>query len=65
MQVIIDRIEGEFAVVELDDGSILDVPKSLFNGAKEGDIIDISINHQLTNERTKEIENLMDDIFID
>ncbi len=65
MQVIIDRIEGEFAVVELDDGSILDVPKSLFNGAKEGDIIDISINHKLTNERTKEIENLMDDLFVD
>ena len=65
MQVIIDRIEGEFAVVELDDGSILDVPKRLFNDAKEGDIIDISINHKLTNERTKEIENLMDDLFVD
>lgn len=65
MQVIIDRIEGEFAVVELDDGSVLDVPKRLFNDAKEGDIIDISINRQLTNERNKEIESLMDDLFVD
>lgn len=65
MQVIIDRIEGEFAVVELDDGSILDVPKSLFNDAKEGDIIDISINHKLTDERNKEVKNLMDDLFVD
>ena len=65
MQVIIDRIEGEYAVVELEDGNIIDVPKELFNDAKEGDIIDISINQELTDERKNEINDLMDDLFVD
>ena len=29
MRVIIDRFEGDYAVVELEDGSMVNMPKSL------------------------------------
>ncbi|TGE31445.1 DUF3006 domain-containing protein [Desulfosporosinus sp. Sb-LF] len=40
MKGIIDRFEGDFAVVEFDGRQIRDIPKSeLAPGAKEGDVI--------------------------
>ena len=44
MQVVVDRIEGDYLVLELEDGNIIDVKKELIPNAKEGDIIDIFIN---------------------
>ena len=40
MRVIIDRFEGEYAVVEL-DGEMLTAPRALFGDACEGDAIQI------------------------
>ena len=40
MRLIIDRFEGDFAVVELEDRSTIDIPKKLIpKGAKEGDVL--------------------------
>jgi len=65
MQVVVDRIEEEFIVVELEDGNVVDVPKVLIPGAKEGDIIDIYINRDETEKKNTEVKKLMDDLFVD
>ena len=58
--IVIDRFEGEFAVIELEDRTTLVIPKAIFHGAKEGDVINIEIDEQETSKRKKEIEKLMD-----
>ena len=62
MEVIIDRIEGSFAVVELPDGGTENIPISLLEGAKEGDIVEIIINEQATEERRQAIQNKLDSL---
>ena len=42
MQVIIDRFEDGYAVLELPNKSALNVPRELFPGAEEGDIYQIT-----------------------
>lgn len=64
MKVIVDRIEGKNAVVEIEEGSFALLPLVLVNGVKEGDVIDISIDKEETEERKKKINNLMDELFI-
>jgi len=58
MQVIVDRFEGNFAVVELPNKEMIDVPLVLFPDAKQGDVIEIIINHDETNKRKKRINDL-------
>ena len=65
MQVVIDRIEEYYIVLELENGNIIDVPKELIPGAREGDIVDIYINRDETNEKKEEVKKLMDDLFVD
>lgn len=65
MQVVVDRIEEDYIVLELEDGSIIDVPQVLIPGAKEGDVVDIYINHDETNKKNEDIKKLMDDLFTD
>ncbi|ADL54013.1 Protein of unknown function DUF3006 [Clostridium cellulovorans 743B] len=69
MTGIIDRFEGEFCVVEMENGSmrdvrILDIPA----GSKEGDVLifkdnKIFLNKAETEKRKREIEELMKDMF--
>ncbi len=64
MQVIIDRFDGNFAVVELDNGETVNMPRKLVpKGAKEGDVVDIRINEETTLERRQRIENMMKDLW--
>lgn len=63
MQLIVDRIEGEFLIVENELGKIIQVPKDLIPNAKENDIINIEIDHKRTENRKKEIKDLMNQIF--
>ncbi len=42
MRVIIDRLEGDIAVVEC-SGEMLSVPAKLFENAKEGDHVEICV----------------------
>ena len=64
MKVIIDRFEGDYAVVELPDGTMVDMPISLIpEGAREGDVLVISIDIDETAKRKERIKNLMDDLW--
>ena len=42
MKAVIDRFEGEFAVIELDNGKTVDLPSVLVPDAREGDIVVIT-----------------------
>ena len=51
MRVIIDRFEGEYAVVELEDGSMAYLAAKLLPGAREGDVVLIKIGRASCRER--------------
>ncbi len=64
MDVIIDRFEGGFAVVELPDGGMCDMPLPLVpKDAKEGSVITIGVNREETEIRTKNAENRLKGLF--
>ncbi len=65
MRVIIDRFEGDFAVVETENGAFVNLPKCLVPDAKEGDVISITIDHAETEKREEKINHLMDKLFKD
>lgn len=66
--LIIDRFEGDFAVVEA-DGKWLDIPKSLLPpDAARGDILKpcsgrYTIDKALTKARREEIQKRMEELF--
>ena len=63
--LIIDRFEGDYAVVETSDGFINIPKKDLPRNAKEGDFISVSINSNETESRKKHIEGMMNNLFKD
>lgn len=69
MKVVIDRFEGEYAVCENNDRTMMDIERSrLPIGAKEGDVLDlqegkITIDREATDKRKKEIEQLTEDLW--
>ncbi len=63
MEVIVNRIEGNYLVLELEDGNIVDVPKELIPEAREGDIIRISIDKEETDKKKEEMQELVDSVF--
>jgi len=64
--LIVDRIEADFAVCEIEEGSFTDIPlKALPNGVKEGDVIKISVEAEETEKRKSNINNLMNNLFKD
>ncbi|MBQ9833613.1 MAG: DUF3006 domain-containing protein [Bacilli bacterium] len=65
MKVIIDRFEGEYAVVEVAIGQFVNIPKVLIPNANEGDVIKIEIDKKETEERRKHIQDLMNNVFED
>ncbi len=65
MEVIIDRIEADRAVLELPDGTHANAPAVLFEGAKEGDVFAITLDAAQTQMRKDRIARLMKDIMGD
>jgi D-Tyr-tRNAtyr deacylase len=65
MKVIIDRFEGEYAVVEIEDGTFGRISKAILPGAKEGDVVLVEIDHGETQKRRKKIQKLMDEVWND
>lgn len=69
MQCIIDRFEDDYAIVEYTDEQDAElfarIESVLLPGAKEGDVIEITINAKETEEREKRIRKLMDNLFKD
>ena len=63
MRVIVDRIEDNYMVIELEDGRFINISIDLIPDIKEGDVIDININHEETLKRKKEITQVMNDLF--
>lgn len=69
MKVIIDRFEGNFAVCEKEDRTMMDIEKSKIPSiAKEGDVLNIfnnkiTIDLEETKKRKKEIEELTKDLW--
>ena len=63
MDVIVDRIEGDYAVVEIEKGKMCNLPIELVPNVKEGDAVSIIINKSKTDERKKTIEELMNSVF--
>ena len=72
MKGIIDRFEGEFAVVETAQGNI-NIPKKYLFNASEGDVIEftndihnvwnITVLPEETKKRTEKIDKLIKDLF--
>ena len=65
MQVIIDRFEGDYAVVEIDTNKFVNLPRILLDNANEGDIVNITIDKNQTLKEQTKIEKLMKDVFSD
>ncbi len=71
MRGIIERFEEEICIIELEDGSFINIPTALIpEEAKEGDCIvinekEIFIDEDATKMRKQEIQNLMDELFED
>lgn len=68
MTGIIDRFEGEFAVVELENMKMINIEKNKIpKEAEEGDVINIedviTVNYAETKKRRNNIENLMEDLW--
>lgn len=63
MKIIIDRFEGDYAIVEINKQKFVNIPKVLLKNAKEGDIISINIEKSETEKQKSKIENLMEDLF--
>ena len=68
MRGIIDRFEGEYAVVELQDGKLINIDKvKLPKGIEEGMVIhileSITIDIDETKKRKAEIEKLTEDLW--
>lgn len=61
MKVIIDRFEGDYAVVELENGKFADMPKVFVPNAKEGDVVTITVSED--KDRKKRIEDLANELF--
>lgn len=65
MLVIIDRFEGKFAVCEIEDGSMVDMPRQILPiESKEGDVLEVSvkISKLKTKKRKKEINQLFNEL---
>jgi hypothetical protein len=63
MQVTIDRFEGSLAVVELPDGTMVNMQRILIPDAKEGDVINITIDTEASDERKSKVRKLMEELW--
>jgi hypothetical protein len=69
MRVVIDRFEGDYAVCERDDRTMMNMErKNLPNGVKEGDalVIDgdtITVDRRKTRLNKQDVRRLMDELW--
>ena len=64
--MILDRIEGETAVLELKDGSYVKLPAVLLPAdAKEGDVLRLTVDSEATQARKQGIKEKMHRLFCD
>ena len=64
MKFIIDRFEGEIAVIELENGDIIEIPKIILpDNASEGTVINRSCDDEETNKKKDAVKKKMNSIF--
>ncbi len=63
MKVVIDRIEQGYAVCELPDGSMKNMPLEFLPECKEGDVVVIEIDKKETEDRQSRIKKKLDSLF--
>ncbi len=64
--MILDRIEGDIAVLELDDGNYLTLPKTyLPDGVQEGDILKLMVDTDATQKKVQTVKETMHRLFRD
>ena len=64
MKFIIDRFEGDYAIVELENKKMINVPKEILpEGVYEGSVITVVIDEVETMKRKNNIKKLMDDLW--
>lgn len=69
MYAIIDRFEGNYAVLEMEDGTMADIKRNMIQGkAKEGDVLCLIegrfiIDREETLRRKKEIKEISDGLW--
>ncbi len=60
MKAFIDRFEEDYAVVELEEGVFVNMPKALLpNLVEEGDVLTIEIDEEETERRRNRMEEMM------
>lgn len=63
MKWIIERFEGDFAVVEC-DGNCFNLPKyALPSDVREGDVVEVSINKNETEKAKNDAESFLKNLF--
>ena len=60
MRVIIDRIEGDFAVCELQNGRFVNIPLCVFEDAREGDVFNVLRDDAEKEKRLNKAQSLFD-----
>ena len=66
MKMIIDRFEGDFAIIELPNGQMIDCPKELLpDNVKEGNILSIIVDEDVTKEKLQKNTERMNRLFKD
>jgi len=63
--LVIDRFEGDFAVVETSNGMINIPISDIPSDAKEGDVLIVHRDVNVSNKRKKNIDKMMNGLFID
>lgn len=64
-RLVIDRFEGNFAILVGDDEKTYNVDKNLFLNNKEKDIIYIESDEEAKRAKLNEVEDLMNRLFED
>ena len=66
MHMIIDRFEGDFAVLEMAGGVMVNVPKTIIPpDAKEGSVLVIQVDTKETEVQLNKVTELMEEIWDD
>lgn len=61
MKLIIDRFEGEYAVCEMPNSKMVNIPKIILENAKEGSCVTVSVTED--NSLKEENEALLKKLF--
>lgn len=61
--MILDRFEGDMAILEISVGKTIAIPKELVGNAQEGDCLKLIVDEEQTKERKEKISNLMNQLF--